>query len=141
VTGDQDRPTFRGVPLTEADQQHFAEILARHHAADTLTLEELEQRLEALYAATTREQAAQLVADLPPLPPGAGLIGAGARRGSHAPRRERPWWRRGHGEPAKAGPGWVPTNERFRDPSTNRMMRVWVDPADGARHYLPEDTA
>jgi hypothetical protein len=136
VAGDPDRPTVRGVPLTEADQQHFAEILSRHHAADSLTLAELEERLEALYAATTREQAAQVVADLPPLPPGAGL--SGGRRGV-APRRERPWWRRGHGEPAKAGPGWVPTNERFRDPSTNRIMRVWVDPADGARHYLPED--
>jgi hypothetical protein len=129
VAGELDPPARRGVPLTDADQQHFAEVLARHHAADTLTLEELEKRLELLYAATTREQAGRLVADLPPLPPGTG---------GREQRRERPWWRRGHGEPAKAGPGWVPTNERFRDPSTNRIMRVWVDPASGARHYLPE---
>jgi hypothetical protein len=33
---------------------------------------------------------------------------------------------------------WHPTPERFRDPSTGRVMRVWVDPADGRRHYVPE---
>jgi hypothetical protein len=34
--------------------------------------------------------------------------------------------------------GWRPTNERFRDPKTNRVMRVWEDPA-GTRHYVPDD--
>jgi uncharacterized protein DUF1707 len=124
VSEEAERPGRRGVPLTDADQQHYADVLAQHHAADTLTIGELEQRLEKLYAATTREQAAGVIADLPPLP------GQPAKR----------WWRRGHGEPEKAGPGWLSTNERFRDPSTNRIMRVWVDPADGSRHYLPEDS-
>jgi hypothetical protein len=124
VTDEPERPAPRGVPLTDADQQHYADVLARHHAADTLTIDELEQRLESLYTATTREQAARLIADLPPLPD------AGPR-GRH--------WQRGHGEPATAGPGWVPTNERFRDPTTNRIIRVWVDPADGSRHYLPDE--
>ena len=43
-----------------------------------------------------------------------------------------------HGE--KVGPqaGWVPTDEVFRDPSTDRLMRVWVDPASGARNYVAE---
>jgi hypothetical protein len=32
----------------------------------------------------------------------------------------------------------MPTKERFIDPSTQRIMRVWVDPADQSRHYVPE---
>jgi len=32
----------------------------------------------------------------------------------------------------------VPTDERFRDPTTRAIMRVWVDPADLSRHYVPE---
>ena len=34
-------------------------------------------------------------------------------------------------------PGWVPTDEVFRDPVTDRLMRVWAD-GGGQRHYLPE---
>ncbi|MEA2502926.1 MAG: hypothetical protein QOH66_513 [Actinomycetota bacterium] len=45
---------------------------------------------------------------------------------------------RRHGESPVAAPGWVPTEESFRDPSTGRIMRVWVDPVDGSRHYVPE---
>ena len=32
---------------------------------------------------------------------------------------------------------WQPTGERFRDPRTKRIMRVWVD-AGGGRHYVPD---
>jgi hypothetical protein len=32
----------------------------------------------------------------------------------------------------------VPTSERFRDPSSGTIMRVWVDPADDSRHYVPD---
>jgi hypothetical protein len=45
---------------------------------------------------------------------------------------------RRHGESPVAAPGWAPTEESFRDPSTGRIMRVWVDPVDGSRHYVPE---
>jgi hypothetical protein len=45
---------------------------------------------------------------------------------------------RRHGESPVAAQGWVPTEESFRDPSTGRIMRVWVDPVDGSRHYVPE---
>jgi hypothetical protein len=38
-------------------------------------------------------------------------------------------------QPAAA---WVPTPERFRDPSTRAITRVWIDPADLSRHYVPE---
>ena len=39
---------------------------------------------------------------------------------------------------AQPGAGWVPTPERFRDPLTRAIVRVWVDPADLSRHYVPE---
>jgi hypothetical protein len=45
---------------------------------------------------------------------------------------------RRHGESDRAQPGWRATDEVFRDPTTDRIMRVWVDPADGSRHYVPE---
>lgn len=44
---------------------------------------------------------------------------------------------RRHGEEAGPGPGWVPTDEVFTDPGTDRVMRVWADPA-GHRHYVPD---
>ena len=49
------------------------------------------------------------------------------------------WTRmRRHGEASVPAAGWQPTEESFRDPSTGRMMRVWVDPVDGSRHYIAE---
>jgi len=51
-----------------------------------------------------------------------------------------PRWGRGHGDAEAPHAGWRPTNERFRDPKTNRVMRVWED-AGGSRHYVPDDEA
>ena len=44
---------------------------------------------------------------------------------------------RRHAESETPGAGWTRTTEAFRDPSSGRQMRVWVDQA-GARHYVPE---
>lgn len=44
---------------------------------------------------------------------------------------------RRHGEAPGPEPGWTPTAEVFRDPGSERLMRVWTDPS-GGRHYLPE---
>ena len=44
---------------------------------------------------------------------------------------------RRHGEADRPEPGWVPTDEVFRDPATDRLIRVWSD-HEGRRHYLPE---
>lgn len=44
---------------------------------------------------------------------------------------------RRHGEAAGPEAGWSPTAEVFRDPGSERLMRVWVDPG-GGRHYLPD---
>jgi len=45
---------------------------------------------------------------------------------------------RRHGESELPAGGWQRTDEVFRDPSTGRIMRVWIDPEDGSRHYVPE---
>jgi hypothetical protein len=113
----------RGLRLSDAEREEAAEILARHTAEGRLSVDELEARLGSLYRADSREEAAALIRDLPPRP-------------APQPRRRRG---RGHGEAEKAEIGWIATNERFRDPSTQRIMRVWVDPATGARHYVPDD--
>ena len=44
---------------------------------------------------------------------------------------------RRHGESDQPVAGWTPTEEQFKDPGTNRIMRVWVD-GSGERHYVPE---
>jgi DNA-binding SARP family transcriptional activator len=53
--------------------------------------------------------------------------------GRRARRRGR------HGQTRKPEPGWVPTAERFRDPPTGVIVRVWIDPSDESRHYVPDD--
>ena len=110
--------------LSDADREQLFERLNRHAAAGTFELDELERRVEAVTAAQTREQAASVLADLPPL------------AGDPPPGRAR--WGRGHGDADAPRADWRPTSERFRDPRTNRVMRVWED-AGGARHYVPDD--
>ncbi len=112
--------------LSDADRELLMERLTRHAAAGRLELDELERRVEIVAAAQTREQAAPALADLPALP------------GDPPPARAR--WRRGHGDSDRPAPDWRPTPERFRDPRTQRVMRVWEDAA-GARHYVPDDAS
>lgn len=45
---------------------------------------------------------------------------------------------RRHGESQTPADGWQRTEEVFVDPTTDRRMRVWVDPVDGSRHYVAE---
>jgi hypothetical protein len=45
---------------------------------------------------------------------------------------------RRHGESQMPADGWQRTDEVFVDPTTDRRMRVWVDPVDGSRHYIAE---
>jgi uncharacterized protein DUF1707 len=113
------------VRLSDADRELLYEQLARHHAAGRLTVQELERRVAAMADCETDEQAAQILADLPPLP-------------AAAPARPRVVRGRGHAEAEAADPGWRATQERFRDPRTGRVMRVWVDQA-GNRHYVAEE--
>ena len=45
---------------------------------------------------------------------------------------------RRHAESVTPAEGWRRTEEAFVDPTTNRRMRVWIDPVDGSRHYVEE---
>lgn len=111
--------------LSDDDRERLYELLSQHAAAGRITIEELERRVALAAGAQTREEATALVDDLPPLPG----------------RSQTAWWRvRAHGEADAAAVDWQPTNERFRDPRTKRIMRVWVD-ADGGRHYVPDQSA
>ena len=96
-----------------------------------LAVDELNRRIEVVFAARYAEDAAAAVADLPRL---AGPAAAGPAR-ARRPRRG------GHGHAAEPGTGWVPTDERFRDPTTKVIMRVWVDPSTQpeTRWYVPEN--
>jgi hypothetical protein len=110
--------------LGDADRELLYEALKHHHAEGRMDLPELERRVAIVAEAQTREAAADAMAGLPPL----------ARP---SPEARRPRWGRGHGEAEKPQPDWQPTNERFRDPRTRAVLRVWVDPG-GARHYVAE---
>jgi hypothetical protein len=117
------------VRLGDDERDALAEALGRHYVAGRLDADALNARVEAVYGAEFRDDAQAALADLP-APEPAAPVPAPARRG---------WLRRrGHGESERAQPGWRPTPERFRDPTTDRVMRVWVDPTDGARHYVAE---
>ena len=96
----------------------IAALLGRHYAAGRLEADDLERRLDVAFG----DAPDGALAGLPPLD-------------APAPKRRRG---RRHGEPGSAEPTWVPTKERFIDPSTQRVMRVWIDPADHQRHYVAE---
>ena len=113
--------------LGDADREQLYERLNRHAAAGRLDVAELERRVGVVAQATTREEAAAADGRSP-----------GAARRATGPTRERPRWGRGHGDADAPAADWRPTNERFNDPRTNRVMRVWED-AGGTRHYVPDD--
>jgi hypothetical protein len=101
------------------EQERAAALLGRHYAADRLDADELDRRLDLAFAGDV----AAALEGLPPL-------------AAPAPVKRR--WGRRHGESGVADPAWVPTKERFIDPGTQRVMRVWVDPADQTRRYVPD---
>jgi hypothetical protein len=111
------------VRLSDAEREALLERLKRHAATGALDVSELERRVELVIGAQTREEAAAALADLPPAEPAPS---AGRRRRG-----------RGHGEADAPAPEWQPTAERFRDPRSGQVMRVWVDSA-GGRHYVAE---
>lgn len=111
--------------LGDRERDELAELLSRHSAEGRLDPAEFERRISALYAAESRDQISPLIADLPPLEP--------------QRRRRGLAWGRGHAEADRPEIGWVATDERFRDPQTERILRVWVDPQTGTRHYVPDE--
>ena len=118
--------------VSDAGRERLLGLLREHYARGQLELDEMSRRVGIVLASTYTDEAAAAVTDLP-------LLGTAAGEPPPAsPRRGRPGQRRRHAQQAEPGAGWVPTAERFRDPSTRAIMRVWVDPADLSRHYVPE---
>ena len=122
---------------SEADRERLVALLREHYAVGLLGLDELDRRVGVVLSAQYLDEAAAAIADLPGIAGTAAAgTGAAAPRGASQPRRARR--RRGHAHADQPAAGWIPTNERFRDPSTSTVMRVWVDPSDQSRHYVPE---
>ena len=128
---------------SEADRERLVALLREHYAVGLFGLDELDRRVGIVLSAQYLDEAAAAIADLPAAArTGTGTAGTGIAPGTIAPpgaappRRARR--RRGHAHADQPAAGWIPTNERFRDPSTSTVMRVWVDPADQSRHYVPE---
>jgi Domain of unknown function (DUF1707) len=113
-------------PATEADRERLVALLREHYALGQLDLDELDRRVGVVLSAQYVDEAVPAVADLPQL---TGQATAAGRRVKQ---------RRGHAQAATPAAGWIPTQERFRDPTTRAVMRVWIDPADQSRHYVPE---
>jgi hypothetical protein len=112
----------------DADRERLVSLLREHYARGRFDLDEFSRRVGLVLAAEYADEAASSVADLPPL----GLASSGSSKGRMTGGRRR------HAQAAEPGPGWLPTAERFRDPSSGKITRVWVDPADQSRHYVPE---
>ena len=105
--------------MPSPEQERVATVLGRHYAADRLDATELDRRLDLTFAGALDDARAGL-----------------APLAEAAPKRRR--WGRRHGEADAADPSWLPTKERFIDAGSDRVMRVWVDPADHQRHYVPD---
>ena len=117
---------------SDADRERLVALLREHYAVGLFGLDELDRRVGVVLSAQYLDEAAAAVADLPG-PAGTGTAGTAIAGPPRRPRR-----RRGHAHADQPAAGWIPTNERFRDPSTSTVVRVWVDPADQSRHYVPE---
>ena len=133
----------------DADRERLVALLREHYAVGLFGLDELDRRVGLVLSAQYLDEMTAAIADLPGVPtPGGSALGGlatggpaagGPAAGGSAPRPARK--RRGHAHADQPAAGWIPTNERFRDPSTRTIMRVWVDPADHSRHYVPEPDA
>lgn len=113
-------------PAGDADRERLVALLREHYAQGLFDIEELSRRVGVVLSAQYLDEAATAIADLPQV---TDPMTAGPR-----PIKRR----RGHAQAAEPAAGWIPTEERFRDPTTRAVMRVWIDPADQSRHYVPE---
>jgi Domain of unknown function (DUF1707) len=122
--------------IGDAERDAAAADLGEHYAAGRLTLDELHERLDAVFAAKTVGQLTPIMADLPgtrsrgPFPPGSGLPGTG-----------RPPWTAGGSlaSPAYPGPflygsGWGPAGF-YDDRFPGMSAETWppAEPETGSR--------
>jgi hypothetical protein len=66
---DQQRPDTGNLRIGDADRELIAEVLSQHMMDGRLTIDELDDRLGALYTSKTRQQARAVLDGLPPLAP------------------------------------------------------------------------
>lgn len=116
----------------DSDRERLLTLLREHYAQGQLDLDDMSRRVGIVLAARYTDEAAAAVSDLPL------LRGLTSTQSPTAAKRGRIGQRRRHAQRTEPGPGWVPTSELFRDPSTRAIMRVWIDPADLSRHYIPD---
>ena len=128
-------PSRFRVRIGDAERERILAILREHYAAGRLSLDEVRRRTEIVVSAVYADEADDALDELPAI----AVTAPGASGEVAQPRRRGLLSRRGHGEVDRPAPGWVRTGERFRDPSSGTIMRVWLDPADGSRHYAPDD--
>jgi hypothetical protein len=76
-------PQDRGLRAADADRESVAEVLREQHLAGRLDTDELQERLDRVYAAKTYSELDAVVVDLPVRPSRPGS-------GSRVPRR--PWF-------------------------------------------------
>jgi hypothetical protein len=107
---------------TDDERERLAAALRRHVSEGRLDLDQFDERVARLYRASTRSEAHAALDGLP-------LLDSSPSRPATRRRGGR------HGEPGRIEQHWIATDEVFRDPSTGRVMRVWIDPSDGSRHY------
>src|SRR5262245_42835032 len=120
----------------DADRDRLLGLLREHYALGHLDDAELDRRTGIVLNAAYTDEAATAVSGLPLLGGEAPATAPG--QGAAAPRGKS---RRRHAQTDRPGAGWIPTDERFRDPTSRLIMRVWIDPADDSRHYVPEPPA
>jgi hypothetical protein len=116
--------------IAEAERERLVARLREHYARGELELDDLSRRVEVVLASTYTDETAVAMDGLP-------LLAAPARGAPGPAKRPR---RRGHAQAVTPNPGWVPTEERFRDPTSRAIMRVWIDPSTQpeTRYYVPE---
>ena len=96
--------------LDEAGRERLLSLLREHYARGHLGLDEMSRRVGVVLAAAYADQAVAAVATFRCWAPAAGR-----------PRPGQPAWAAAAARAAgRAGRRWVPTPERFRDPSTER---------------------
>ena len=125
------QPGGRRSAISDADREQLIALLREHYAQGRLSLDELDRRVGIVLLAEFADEAGACRGR----PSGPARPGLRPGRAGRTPRVRG----RRHAQTATPGTGWLPTAERFRDPTTGNIMRVWIDPADQSRHYVPED--
>jgi hypothetical protein len=130
--------------IGDAEREHMAGLLGQHFTMGRLTMNELQDRLDAVYTARTRADATDLLADLPAEPQSQDAP-------THRPRRTPwiPWALTGaicflvwiatslaQGRPLGFWPGWV-----IGPWGTALLARRWAPPDAHDTHRHTPDSA